>query len=472
MYKHNLKLSCWAFVMIAAFISILQKSTTEAGSPAKLPQEDGGTVLHPLTSRIWQELGCGKAVTPQMINVTCPPYQAIPNDDQDDSSAFQAAIHALPDTGGIILVPEGRYLFSKPLIIQKSIHLLGRGESTVLAHTSNLSTAGAANFIRIGGAPGETRDVLISHLTLEGRQAPGIRTPVIRVVDRVKGVKIQDVLFRNVSSTCILVFGVDIQDIHIYGNRALEFYEQFVELASGEIRGVYIAHNRAHATSGHPDLKSVEPFGIVFEPKKSGEISDVFIFDNEIVFEGMSKRELINTGGISLSVGSPAASYVYRNVYIMNNTIRRAGTGIRVQTLRTGDATVPGSVVVQGNYIDSMEADAIQITPAKDINHPDIVAVINNTVRGYSGHKMGFYDGIKVAGVAQFPQVRGNQILPGSRDKTGQGRYGISIGSGIRSVVVIDNTIADYGMGSLFDEGTSGYIQQNYVPQVPEQPTR
>jgi Pectate lyase superfamily protein len=205
MYKQSFKLSSWTFFMMVIFISMLQRLTPGAGSPATLPQGNGGTILNSLTSRTWQELGCGKVVAPQIINVTCPPYQAIPNDDQDDSSAFQTAIHALPDPGGIILIPEGKYFFSKPLLIQKSVHLLGGGESTVLAHTDNLSTAGAANFIRIGGAPGETRDVLISHLTLEGKQAPGIRTPVIRVVDRVKGVKIQDVLFRSVSSTCILV---------------------------------------------------------------------------------------------------------------------------------------------------------------------------------------------------------------------------------------------------------------------------
>src|SRR5215472_6039537 len=51
------------------------------------------------------------------IDVTCPPYSAAPNDGQDDSRAFQAAIDALPRSGGTITIPSGTYLFNKPLII-------------------------------------------------------------------------------------------------------------------------------------------------------------------------------------------------------------------------------------------------------------------------------------------------------------------------------------------------------------------
>src|SRR5215468_7365476 len=149
----------------------------------------------------WQ---CGREETTKTINITCPPYSVMPDDNRDAAKAFQAAVDALPPSGGAIVIPPGTYLFHNPLVIYKPVHLMGAGATTILTHSKDLGTNGAANFIRIGGAPAVTEDVTISDLTLQGPQGSALRTLMIRMAGNVNRVKIRNLLFRNVSSTCIL----------------------------------------------------------------------------------------------------------------------------------------------------------------------------------------------------------------------------------------------------------------------------
>ncbi|MGH7766834.1 MAG: glycosyl hydrolase family 28-related protein, partial [Candidatus Binatia bacterium] len=301
------------------------------------------------------QAGSDKIASPcgdtRVVNVTCAPYNAVPNDNGDDSRAVQAAVDGLPSSGGVIFMPAGIYLFDKPLLIHKPVHLVGEGPATILTHSRDLSTDGAANFIRIGGAAAVTQNVLLSDFTLQGPTEKDLRTTMIRISSNVRGINIRKLLFKNVSSTCILVTGKNIEKIEISDNRAEEFYEQFVELGTGGISDVRIERNAAKSTRGHPNLRSTEPFGILFEPARSGEISNVAIVANEISFDGMSKAELINTGGVSLGVGG-GAPYVYRRISVQDNIVRKVGVGIRVQTLRAGSVDGPGSVVITRNRIE------------------------------------------------------------------------------------------------------------------------
>jgi hypothetical protein len=400
----------------------------------------------------WQ---CGREKTTKAINITCPPYSAVPNDNRDKSKAFQAAVDALPRSGGVIVIPAGTYLFNNPLVIQKPVHLVGAGPTTILTHSIDLSTDGQANFIRIGGAASVTEDVSISDLTLQGLQSKDLRTSMIRIVGNVKGVKIRSLSFRHVSSTCILIYGDKTQNIEISDNRADEFYEQFVELSSGGISGVRIERNIAKSTRGHPKLGPTAPYGIVFEPHAPGEITDVSIVANLVSFEGMTKAELINTGGVSLSTGNPAP-YVYRHILVKDNIIRTVGVGIRVQTLRSGRVGEPGSVVIGGNRIEGATSYGIQVNAAGDGPHRgDSVSIIENTIRGYSGQAYYWYDGIRLEGSAVGPEIRSNQVLPLADGEAGYGRYGISIESGIKNAVIRNNKIAGYRDGAILNKSSS-----------------
>jgi hypothetical protein len=300
-----------------------------------------------------------------------------------------------------------------------------------------------------------TEDVTISDLTLQGPQGKDVRTPMIRIAGNVNRVKIRNLLFKNVSSTCILLTGNNIQNINIADNRADEFYEQFVEFGCGGISSVRIERNIAKSLRGHPKLRSIEPFGVVFEPSNPGEITDISIVGNQISFDGMSKTELINTGGISLSSGHPGVPFLYRRIFIQDNTIRTVGVGIRVQTLRMGSVSGPGSVVITRNRIESATAHGIQVTPAVDDVHRDTVSITENTVRGYSAQAYYQYDGIHLEGRAVGPEVRGNHILP-VEGKAGHGRYGMSIESGIKDAVIRDNEIAGYRIEAIMYKGSSG----------------
>jgi hypothetical protein len=402
---------------------------------------------------------CARGQTTKAIDIACPPYNAIADDNQDDSKAFQAAVDALSRSGGTIFVPAGTYIFDNPLLIQKPVHLQGAGPTTILSHNKELSTDGQANFIRIGGAAIATEDVTISDLTIQGPQGKDLRTSMIRIVSNVKGVKIRNLSFRNVSSTCVLIFGSNIQNVEILDNRADEFYEQFAELASGGISGVRIERNVAKATRGHPKLGPTQPYGVVFEPKAPGEINDVSIVGNQISFEGMRQTELIHTGGISLSTGGPVP-FLYRRILVKDNIIRTAGVGIRVQTLHSGRVSGPGSVEIAGNRIEGATSNGIQVNVAGDNARSDAVSIIENIVQGYSSQAYYQYDGIRLDGNLVKPEIRGNQILPLTDGGTNAGRYGISIEPGIKNAVIKDNKISGYHMGAISDKSANENINK------------
>jgi hypothetical protein len=352
-------------------------------------------------------------------------------------------------------MPAGTYLFDKPLLIHKPVRLEGEGPATILTHSRDLSTDGAANFIRIGGAAAVTQNVRLSDFTLQGPTEKDLRTTMIRILSNVSGVDIRKLLFKNVSSTCILVTGKNIEKIDIFDNRAEEFYEQFVELGTGGISDVRIERNMAKSTRGHPKLRSTEPFGILFEPARSGEISNVAIVANEISFDGMSKAELINTGGVSLGTGG-GVPYVYRRISVQDNIVRKVGVGIRVQTLRAGSVDGPGSVLITRNRIEGATNYGIHVNAARDNAYHDTVSITENIVRGYSAQADNRYDGIRIEGYVATPQIKANRILPVADGKKGYGRYGISVESNVKNAILEGNEIAGYLSGAISDKGSSG----------------
>jgi Pectate lyase superfamily protein len=406
------------------------------------------------TSQAWGDKNESRCGDPKVVNVTCAPYNAAPNDNRDDSRAIQAAMDALPLSGGTLFIPTGTYLFNNPLVIHKPVHLVGAGPTTVLSHNADLGTHGEANFIRIGGAAAVTQNVTLSDFALHGPTGKDLRTVMIRIVSNVRGVNIRNLLFKYVSSSCILLTGKGIEKIEISDNRAEEFYEQFVELGSGGISDVRIQRNVVKSTRGHPKLRSTEPFGILFEPAGSGEISNVSIVGNQVSFDGMSKTELQNTGGVALGVGR-GEPYLYRSISVQDNIVRTVGVGVRVQTLRAGRVGGPGSVVITRNRIEGATNYGIQVKPAGDNAHDDTVSITENIVRGYSAQAHNRYDGIRLEGIAVNPEIRGNQVLPLADGKTGNGRYGISIEPGIKNAVLGDNKIAGYMSGPILNRASS-----------------
>jgi hypothetical protein len=184
-------------------------------------------------------------------------------------------------------------------------------------------------------------------------------------------------------------------------------------------------------------------------------ISNVSIVGNQISFDGMSKTELQNTGGVALGVGR-GEPYLYRGISVQDNIVRTVGVGIRVQTLRAGRVDGPGSVVIARNRIEGATNYGIQVRPARDNAHGDTVSITENIVRGYSAQAHNRYDGIRLEGSAVSPEISGNQILPLADSKTGNGRYGISVERDVKNAILEGNKIAGYLSGAIVNEGSAG----------------
>jgi len=458
----KMKNRLWDFLVVFLIMTALGSQGCNVGSDYRDPSTgDQGTPRADIgVKRIHAGAVAGDGVTEsrcqdaKAIYVTCAPFGAVPDDNRDDSKAFQAAVDAVPASGGTIVVPAGTYLFTNALVIHKPVHLMGAGPATILTHDRDLSSTGQANFIRIGGAPAVTAGVTISDLTLRGPAGKDLRTQMIRITSNVKGVTVRNLHFRNASSSCILIIGKNIENVQISNNQAEEFYEQFVELGSGGVSGVRIERNVVKSTRGHPKLGSTEPFGVAFEPALGGDITDISIAGNQISFDGMSKAELINTGGVSLSTG-PATQFLYRRISVQDNTIQTVGVGIRVQTLRRGSVAEPGSVVIARNRIEGATNYGIHVNAARDSTYHDTVSITENIVRGYSAQADNRYDGIRVEGYVADPQIKANRILSFADGKKGYGRYGISIESNVKNAILEGNEIAGYLSGAISDKGSS-----------------
>ena len=89
-------------------------------------------------------------------NVTA--YGALPNDGIDDTAAIQRAIDALPTgtgvpgvgsdyTGGLVLLPGGRFDTSAPLLVPSGVWLRGQGNATVIHNRSSDAGRGAVELV-------------------------------------------------------------------------------------------------------------------------------------------------------------------------------------------------------------------------------------------------------------------------------------------------------------------------------------
>ena len=87
----------------------------------------------------------GAAATPAstIFNVTLPPFDADPAGNADSSAAFQAALDAISKAGrGVLYVPAGFYLLSKPLTCTNAaLTMMGDGSSSSVLVIRHAETA-------------------------------------------------------------------------------------------------------------------------------------------------------------------------------------------------------------------------------------------------------------------------------------------------------------------------------------------
>jgi hypothetical protein len=370
----------------------------------------------------------------------------------NDSPAFSAAFAAAAP-GDTVQVSAGTYLLDAALVLTKPLTLRGVGPASVLTHRRDLGTEGGAHLLRIGDGATALTGVRIERLTFAGPPQSTLRTPMIRVRGHVHHLTLSQLVFRDVSSSCILLIGAPITQVSITDNTALQWSEQFVELASGGIEEVTIRDNRGHTSVAHPSLGSTEPFGVVAEPRAaSGVLRRIRVEDNVFSFAGMPTGDMNNSGGISFSnKGKDGITFSYSDIRITGNVISAAGLGIRVQRLREGTAWGAGSVRIERNTLVSLRNVGIAVTAGPDGSLGDSVAIVGNVLRGWGLQAHNRYDGISVSGHVVAPLVQENEVA-GLTPTATTGRYGLSIGPDVEAPQLVRNVLAGWSTGAINDQ--------------------
>jgi Pectate lyase superfamily protein len=114
-----------------------------------------------------------------VIDVSKPPYNAMPNDASDDTAAVQKALDEHPTGNHIFYFPQGTYLFSATLkpalssgVVKRNIFQGAGKDLTVLKYKDGLALTGAV--IDFGGGPAQLFRNSVRDLTIDiGTGNPG-----------------------------------------------------------------------------------------------------------------------------------------------------------------------------------------------------------------------------------------------------------------------------------------------------------
>ncbi len=127
------------------------------------------------------------------INVKEAPYNARGNGSTDDTAAIQAALDAVPSTGGVVYLPPGQYEISATLIItQDNTTLIGAGAGNRIGATQ----VGTGS--RIEAAAGVTGSVIRVQRTANDRTVYGVKIQDLAIDGDSIGTNVDGILFRSV----------------------------------------------------------------------------------------------------------------------------------------------------------------------------------------------------------------------------------------------------------------------------------
>jgi pectate lyase-like protein/parallel beta helix pectate lyase-like protein len=333
----------------------------------------------------------------------------------DDTAAINAAVRALPPSGGILYIPPGSFRIGRTVVLRHGVSLRGAGMGI-----STLRQADGANLSSIVTYPASSF-VTVSDLTFDGNKA--------------KNTTRTDGLLNFDNSSDVIVRNCEFKDAvgHPTVGVALRF--------AGVNRRILIDGNYVHDAGA---LGSTPSDAIYVGG------SSVRIVNNLVV--GASDTGLVYEA-VSISPGAPSDHAV-----IANNIIRNTPQGIAV------DAAIADSsgatTVVNGNTIEDIKAvngASIFVFKGSRGRSQVAVSVLGNVIRNSTdGH------GIFLDGVSDVT-VNGNVLNNMSLQKA---KHGITV---LRSnlVSIIGNTIRGVGGNGISLQGTTNItVTGNVIADV------
>lgn len=295
-------------------------------------------------------------------------YGAKPNDDIDDSDAFQCCLdEARKMVGTKIVIPPGRYLIGKELRINETNTLFIEGDGAVLAKPSgNGSNIFYGNY---------NKQITIRNLTFEGNRVAGFkekwpeRMNACAIIGRSSGIRFENCVVRDFHyGVCLGTSTDNGYDVWVV-NCQFENCHSDIDLYGKP--SVHIVGNSSHNCTGHsiqiePPYKREDKVYDYRQQKKtealsigniiSGNVIDGCKGVGIIVFSGcedlsVTNNQMINFGTTGMLIHEGASNIKIDGNIISNSTYSKTnerpwkneGAGIVVS-----DAN---NVVITGNII-------------------------------------------------------------------------------------------------------------------------
>lgn len=244
-------------------------------------------------SAILMFLGCsaeqpailGQEEVPTVPTINVRDFGARGDDQVDDTDAFDAAVRALPASGGRILVPSGVYMLTArhthpnrviDLTERRNIEIVGEGLETTILRMSPGVYSSATFMILIKLSSG----IVIQDLTLDGNRDEVVyrdeQSHGIEIVSS-SDVRISGVRFENSGGDGIRLFGLTIQDpwtehVTIEESHFRDATRNGISMQR-MVRNVTIRNNR---------FERISDQSISSEPSGNGSPTDIVIEGNVI----------------------------------------------------------------------------------------------------------------------------------------------------------------------------------------------
>ncbi len=371
------------------------------------------------------------------IDVTEELYGATGLGITDDTAAIQAALNAIPSTGGTVWCPPGIYLVSSPLTMKSGTTLLGRQGATIFRRSANTGT----NF---SGMVTNADQVLgNADLTVDGIHFDRTVEVNTGFDEHIYFQLVSRPVIRNCRFTGVITLGTHSQKgLHFYGcSYGIIENNSFSEIPDNAMA---LNNNNGANTNGHHRV-----IGNAFE-RASHDINSQIIVTQSFVTVADNVFELGDTSGNNwLETGQSGSSNI-ASLTVTGNVVTNAdcvahgvnGMVVANNVLTNGnihtDSTDAG--VTERNNDVVISANELRSGGFISMKYTDEVTVIANVVSTAVNTDPA---GISVDNCSR-PQVIANRCW-------GNDKNGISVTTCFATIVVTDNYCYDNGATGTTD---------------------